>query len=141
MTQTTGTTTGKTAETPLPSTSRPEDLPDIALDLLDVNKTRRGLIYSDGRIAALGPALLADLGFDDQDDLNGLAFVSFWHHAERAAVTAALRRVRTEGTVRLNLDLSYMQDRDGTCLVTLEPAATGGLILVDLDCKPSATSG
>lgn len=128
-------------QTPLPSLSGPDALSDAALDLLESRKSRRGLIHCDGRIAVFGAALLGDLGFDEKDDLNGLAFATFWHPSERPAVMAALRRVHIEGVVVLKLDLSYAQKRNDTRQVRMKLAPEGDLIVVDLDREPASASG
>ncbi|CTQ32129.1 hypothetical protein [Jannaschia rubra] len=129
----------QTAFPALPSDTSPSDLPERALEMLSSDGRPRGLLFADGRVAALGPAMLRAMGFAADDDLRGLPFDSFWRHGDRPAIGAALRAARREGRASVDLDLAYVGARSGHSTVTLSPAPVGGLLVAVLH-SPDAMS-
>ncbi|MCK0167498.1 hypothetical protein MWU52_08070 [Jannaschia sp. S6380] len=117
--------------------ARAPDLPSEALSLLHQGEARVGLLYGDGRIAALGSTLLDDLGFHPGDDLRGLSFASFWHHSDRPMVNAALDTAQRDGNASMTLGLGYIKGREGTCTVSLSRAPLPDLMILRLVCNPA----
>ncbi|SFI59707.1 hypothetical protein [Jannaschia pohangensis] len=122
------------ATTTIASTTPISHLPPGSLDLIDDDRRRRGLLFRDGRIAALGKPLLDDLGFDADTNLRGLHFASFWAYRDRTDVMKALQRAATEDRAELSLDLAYVKGQSGCCDITLEKAPVGGLLVLTLEC-------
>jgi len=123
-----------TAADALASTTPISRLPPTALGLIDGGRRRRGLLFRDGRIAALGQPLLDDLGFEADSNLHGLHFTSFWAYADRSKVSDALETAIAENHAELTLDLAYVKGHSGRCDVTLEKAPEGGMLVVTLHC-------
>lgn len=100
---------------------------------MTANAGKQGAFLSDGRILALSPHLLAELGFRRTDDLRGLRFDSFWHPTERPSLSRAIQRAKKAGSASVTLDLSYVAQDAGPCRVVLEATDDAGLMTFTLD--------
>lgn len=112
------------------STAFDADIPRDIVRQAEAGHSAQGFILGDGRIAVTARRLLETLGFDPADDLRGLSFESFWYPPERPAVLAALRRARAGEETQVDLDLSYIQDREEVCTVSLVPAGSAGIVMM-----------
>ena len=119
-----------TMTAPLPSDTPLRSLPMPALEAMEDGLGRRGLIFDDGRVAAMGGPLLDLLGFDQNANLSGLHFSRLWKHEDRGRAIAALKEARTVGRAELTVDMGYIDGARGPARVILSPAPAGGLLLV-----------
>jgi len=108
-------------------------LPEGAVAAVTRSRAHLGLVRRDGLVGMFNPRLMRRLGFDAGDDLEGLAFVAFWEHSERADVVAALGRAAREGHARIRLGLSYLTGEIGHCEIAMSQAAPG-VILIAFEC-------
>ncbi|CUH07105.1 hypothetical protein JSE7799_00005 [Jannaschia seosinensis] len=115
---------------PLTSSNQSKALPMLAREAMEDGLGRRGLIFDDGRVAAMGEPLLDLLGFDRDTDLTGLHITQLWRHCNRAKVTAAVQEARRHGRAELTLDMGYIDGARGLACVILTRAPAGDLLLL-----------
>ena len=115
-------------------------LPDGIGDLLRADEIG-GVIDGDGRLLALSARMLVRLGFQRDDDLSGLPFLSLWDHADRPALAAALDGLPDDARRRpeaaMQLDLGYLTNDDRDC--ALRFWRCGRHVLFELDCGGAAS--